>query len=1061
MEQFNMMNLLGNAFANGEIDALIPLLAEDCDYASQYANKTLKGANAILSGMRTVYANIHEADAYTFKTIEVESVLQNGVTLRDLDNREGEQPCRYGLLLYQYSTKRPVAVVVCTVNLDGKFGSIRLCRDKTKFKVSFYGEEIEHDSPEDLPSTVVPLTAHDRYVAEMRSSFAGQKWDKPVDTGNGIYIWRKADEYVKQWLPEKGYTVLESAVFDECIGYRCSRKGYSYTVFLYAYGKEKTVQLDGGYCSKLAKLPFAENSIILILYLNVNRYMDGEEVRYRVRDYSGSDQDEPEFWHLKEVDGAYLFEYYPRKEMMDQLWRFMYAFNREDTDIYDCIITDENPSIEGDPDCGGTFMNSAFYGMLREMHRKYGDMKMGYVRYNDVVYSSVPYLDGLGFFCWSSYVDSDRMHGMICYPFDGGERQVAEFIKTGLREPEDLFDFIPKLTNAVPLAPALTERFAVKLFFDNGECRKYVLPVAEEDSEQEVISFRGHVFSDGIWDSVSVLPRHASRYAGYPECGPAITFKNGFSLAGTRCYLESEPYSELEPVDEVIYSDETCQVRKIWQWNVKSLYEDGETGLLKVLIRGEAFNYYGESVFASVDGKRMTALTFDSIDNFREGLALVAVSGHGYGFVDKDMKFVVPMQYDEANSFMNGRAIARNGDRWFCIDKAGNAIELGGRFNPNRYQDVGDYSEGMCRVSTLKLSYLDLAYYSEYDRIAGIWGFVNEAGEEVISPQYIYANDFEDGIAIVAKGKWTIDPKWDNECNQGRYWTEEERWGGIDKNGNEVIPCVFDEIKFFCDCTEVYMAHSGGWENGHWGVIDKHGNWLADPIFEDIDYECRDGLFAFYAEDKENATDTDVPLGIYDLRRKEVIFEPQFLNVSFLDDGDIQVEVFDKELGRRVEKIIDRTGKERFKSVYSSIDTRKEPYEVVIEDKGEFKHGLIDKNGNVLLPCIHQTAFDDSLYAQKRILFKEKGKQGIKDYDGNIVIPAIYHEIRDLAKPFLAVRVGTAGNYKEGLITRNGKTVIPAKYKRIDWCRDRKHFFTCSDEGCEMYVIEEGSTETP
>ena len=33
-------------------------------------------------------------------------------------------------------------------------------------------------------------------------------------------------------------------------------------------------------------------------------------------------------------------------------------------------------------------MNSAFYGTLRTMHREYGDMKLGYVRYNDVVYSS-------------------------------------------------------------------------------------------------------------------------------------------------------------------------------------------------------------------------------------------------------------------------------------------------------------------------------------------------------------------------------------------------------------------------------------------------------------------------------------------------------------------------------------------------------------------------------------------------------------------------------------------------------------------------------------------------
>ena len=130
---------------------------------------------------------------------------------------------------------------------------------------------------------------------------------------------------------------------------------------------------------------------------------------------------------------------------------------------------------------------------------------------------------------------------------------------------------------------------------------------------------------------------------------------------------------------------------------------------------------------------------------------------------------------------------------------------------------------------------MDLAYHSDYSEIAGTWGFVNEDGVEVVPPQYIYAEDFYGGIAIVCKGKWTIDKKWDNKYNSGRYWTEEEMWGAIDKEGNEVIPFIFDEIKHFGDVDDVFMAHYGGWKDGHWGVIDNQGNWLAEPIFEDID----------------------------------------------------------------------------------------------------------------------------------------------------------------------------------------------------------------------------------
>lgn len=46
------------------------------------------------------------------------------------------------------------------------------------------------------------------------------------------------------------------------------------------------------------------------------------------------------------------------------------------------------------------------------------------------------------------------------------------------------------------------------------------------------------------------------------------------------------------------------------------------------------------------------------------------------------------------------------------------------------------------------------------------------------------------------------------------------------------------------------------------------------------------------------------------------------------------------------------------------------------------------------------------------------------------------------------------GPDKEGLITPDGKTVIPVRYERIGWCRDHKHFFCCSNGCCEMYAVE-------
>ena len=138
-------------------------------------------------------------------------------------------------------------------------------------------------------------------------------------------------------------------------------------------------------------------------------------------------------------------------------------------------------------------------------------------------------------------------------------------------------------------------------------------------------------------------------------------------------------------------------------------------------------------------------------------------------------------------------------------------------------------------------------------------------------------------------------------------------------------------------------------------------------MFEDIDYEYRDGLFAFYKEDKWG---DDAQLGIYDIKQKKVIFEPQFFDVSFRDDGWIEVEVFDAGLGRNVEKFIDRYGNEKFHSIYSSIYGWKTPYEVVIRDENGARHGLVDDSGNILLPCEYDVSWAGISYERKLIIFK-------------------------------------------------------------------------------------------
>lgn len=219
--------------------------------------------------------------------------------------------------------------------------------------------------------------------------------------------------------------------------------------------------------------------------------------------------------------------------------------------------------------------------------------------------------------------------------------------------------------------------------------------------------------------------------------------------------------------------------------------------------------------------------------------------------------------------------------------------------NQSYYVDIGYFSEDMCSVATVAFKLGDLAYHSDYIDRAGIRGYINKYDEEVIKPQYIYAFEFEDGIAIVAKGRWVKERE--DENGKSLYWTEDERWGGIDYSGNEVIPFIFDEIKPFFDTADYYIAHFGGWSNGAYGVIDRTGKWVVEPQFKQLDIDWNDGflVFGYY-----NTDVNDDLYGLYDTSSNKVLLEPVYGDIWINEDGTVEIEAYDKDYSKRTKKVV-------------------------------------------------------------------------------------------------------------------------------------------------------------
>lgn len=509
-------------------------------------------------------------------------------------------------------------------------------------------------------------------------------------------------------------------------------------------------------------------------------------------------------------------------------------------------------------------------------------------------------------------------------------------------------------------------------------------------------------------------------------------------------------YSQPLPAIETVYEDEKYRLTRLWTWNISSLYEDRETGYLRVLLDGTSFKGASHSTYATADGKRLTPFSFDKTGDFSEGLAPVGINGSGYGYIDKNMRFAIPLKYDFSGDFENGIAPAIIGERKFFIDKNGNEIPSPLLDTLANYRVVGNYTEDTVRVSTLSLSVFELADHSANDGLAGCWGYVDGSGKEIVSPRFVYACDFVGGIAVAAEGQWKKLSYKDDRENAGLYRAENVRWGIIDKNGNTVLPFVYDAIQRFDDRTDIFATYTAK-DNG-WSVVDSHGNRLTDVVFDGVEAESNEALILFL----KNTEDGDTLMGVYDIKEKRTVLPPIYTSLHILENGYFNAESYSERLNRSVERIIDREGKERFPSEYSYINTWKEPYETVVRtDEGEW-HGVIEPDGKVLIPCKYNIPFDGFNRIKNRIVFEKDDLVGVCDLEGNTVIPPKYYDIpRQKGLMYAVTREIEDGEIRYGIITPEGSDALPFEYDAFYPYSDGRHVFLTKNGICEAFLMEE------
>ncbi len=176
------------------------------------------------------------------------------------------------------------------------------------------------------------------------------------------------------------------------------------------------------------------------------------------------------------------------------------------------------------------------------------------------------------------------------------------------------------------------------------------------------------------------------------------------------------------------------------------------------------------------EGKIVVSASFTYAYGISEGVAIFATQNKNLYLYDMDGKkistnYFVPQTGKGIGFVKNNITLASDGSKNIVLKPNGAILET-----PADYRVVG-CSDGMILLEK-----------------NGKKGYMGSDGRWKVYPEYSYANDYCEGLAIVSDGKLKV----------------------IDKNGETVIPGIFDHIFNFAD--GVTFAYS--FENG-WYIIQK------------------------------------------------------------------------------------------------------------------------------------------------------------------------------------------------------------------------------------------------
>jgi len=227
-----------------------------------------------------------------------------------------------------------------------------------------------------------------------------------------------------------------------------------------------------------------------------------------------------------------------------------------------------------------------------------------------------------------------------------------------------------------------------------------------------------------------------------------------------------------------------------------------------------------KSGFINKEGRIVIDIEFEEAGSFCEGLARIKMYDE-WGYINREGRFVIKPQFEKAYSFFEGLAVIKKNGKYGYINKEGKIV-----IEP-RFDYAGNFSEGLACV-----------------KINDKCEFINKEGKTIIKLQFDRAEPFSEGLACVWKKE---KPASSYSIIFGKKYANSDiiKYGFINREGKIVIEPRFDYAGNFSEglaCVEINDKH---------GYINKKGEFIIEPQFDNtfsfseglalVDKDCKRG----------------------------------------------------------------------------------------------------------------------------------------------------------------------------------------------------------------------------